>query len=138
MIKRIFIHLSIVTCMAIITGCAPSTTVQGEKWIYIGTTDLYFDMSTGELPTRGYDDYREFKFLVLSSAVTFLDLQVKFEDGTSENISAQNTVTPGSHSRSFRVMSKDKRIRSISFTYKKVNEQSRHSRIRLYALRVEK
>ncbi len=120
------------------TSCAPSTTVRGEKWIYIGATDLYFNTNTGELPTRGYDDYREFKFLVLSSAITFLDLQIKFEDGTTENISAQNTVTPGSHSRSFRVTANGKRIRSILFTYKKVNDKARHSRIRLYALRVEK
>lgn len=103
--------------------------------MYIGQTDINNSEVLVSIPTRGYDIYATIKLFILRSTITITEIEFLYEDGSSEAISVQTTVTPANYSRAFTVPTQNKRLKKVTLFYRFAQPQQRVAVIKCYGLR---
>jgi hypothetical protein len=131
-------RITIFFCLwLLVTGCSVHKKIAGEKWLYIGQTDVTSGESTANIPTRGFDVYENIKLYVLRSTLTITDIEFLYEDDSSAVVSVQTTVTPANYSRAFRVPAQAKRLKKVTVYYRFTQPQQRVAILKCYGLRKE-
>lgn len=121
--------------LLIVAGCSNHKRIAGEKWLYIGQADVNNRDALVGIPTRGYDVYATIKLFILRSTITITEIEFLYEDGSSEAISVQTTVTPANYSRAFAVPTLNKRLKKVTVFYRFAQPQQRVAVIKCYGLR---
>lgn len=88
------------------------------QWELIGTSQVSFRKEKDTIYARGNDRHRQIMVCVYNQPVRVSDLDVKFANGRSQNLSVRNVLNAGQCTRAIDLAGNRRDIRSVSIAYK--------------------
>jgi hypothetical protein len=110
---------AIIILIALMWG---TLSAQTSNWTKIGETIVDFKQEKDEIKAMGADRYSALKFKVSDAAVDFIDMDVFYDDGKSQNIKVNSPVKAGAESGKLDIMNNDRGIKKIVFVYKTIDK----------------
>ena len=105
--------------------------------VLLGEREVDFKVDRDKIDVRRYEgSFRSLFFLVEKNDIELFNLVVVFENGERQNIDARLIFNEGSRSRLIDLNGRERRIKSIQFTYKTVGtRQEGKARVTVYGVR---
>jgi hypothetical protein len=91
-----------------------------SQWEVIGTRQVSFRTERDTIAVRGYERHRQIMVCVYNRPVRFLDMDVRFGNGRSQDVSLRSVIGAGQCSRPIDLNGRNRDIRSVSFAYKSI------------------
>lgn len=132
MLKKLVIFSSILFVLAI-----GASAVSAQGWVDLGTKEV---KDRSEQDTwhvgGGQGEFRKIRLRVNQKAVRFYRLEVKFENGTTQNIELRNVIPAGGQTRIIDLVGNDRRIDKVDVWYEaQTPRRGVRSSVTLYGLR---
>jgi len=132
MLKRLFVISSILFVFAI-----GASAVSAQSWINLGSKEV---KDRAEQDTwhvgGGEGQFRKIKITVQRKAVRFYRLEVKFENGQTQNIELRNLIGAGGSRRIIDLVGTDRRIDKVDVWYEaQTARRGVRSQVTLYGMR---
>lgn len=91
-----------------------------SQWELIGSQQVSFRTERDTIYARGNDRHRQLMVCVYNRPVRMLDMDVRFRNGRSQDVSLRSVIGAGQCTRAIDLNGRNRDIRSVSFTYKTV------------------
>jgi hypothetical protein len=91
-----------------------------SQWEVIGTRHVSFRTERDTIAVRGYERHRQIMVCVYNRPVRFLDMDVRFGNGRSQDVYLRSVIGAGQCSRPIDLNGRSRDIRSVSFAYKSI------------------
>lgn len=88
------------------------------QWELIGTTNVSFRAERDTIYARGNDRHRQVMVCVYRNPVRIFDLDVKFQNGRSQDLAVRNVIGAGQCTRAIDLNGQRRNIRSVTLAYK--------------------
>lgn len=91
-----------------------------SQWELVGSTQVSFRTERDTIRVRGYERHRQIMVCVYNKPVRFLDMDVRFGNGRSQDVGVRSVINPGQCTRAIDLNGRNRDIRSVSFAYKTI------------------
>ncbi len=91
-----------------------------SQWEVIGSTQVSFRTERDTVRVRGYERHRQIMVCVYNKPVRFLDMDVRFGNGRSQDVGVRSVIGAGQCTRAIDLNGRNRDIRSVSFAYKTI------------------
>ena len=117
---------------AILTVAAPIA-AQGT-WVQLGSREVSDRAERDTFRTDGGTIYNQIRLCVERAPVRFHDVDVRYRNGTSQNLSVRDVVPRGRCTAPLDLRGRNRDIESVTFTYEAASLGHRTARVRLLAV----
>ena len=90
------------------------------QWELIGSRQVSFRAERDTIGVRGYDRYRQIMVCVYNRPVRFLDMDVRYGNGRSQDVNVRSVIGAGQCTRAIDLNGRHRDIRAVSFAYKSI------------------
>jgi len=91
-----------------------------SQWELIGATQVSFRTERDTIRVHGNDRHRQIMVCVYNKPVRFLDMDVRFGNGRSQDVGVRSVIGAGQCTRAIDLNGRHRDIRSVSFAYKTI------------------
>jgi hypothetical protein len=91
-----------------------------SQWELVGSTQVSFRTERDTIRVRGYERHRQIMVCVYNKPVRFLDMDVRFGNGRSQDVGVRSVIGAGQCTRAIDLNGRNRDIRSVSFAYKTI------------------
>jgi len=91
-----------------------------SQWELVGSTQVSFRTERDTVRVRGYERHRQIMVCVYNKPVRFLDMDVRFGNGRSQDVGVRSVINAGQCTRAIDLNGRNRDIRSVSFAYKTI------------------
>lgn len=88
------------------------------QWELVGATQVSFRTERDTIRVRGNERHRQLMVCVYNKPVRFLDMDVRFGNGRSQDIGVRNVIGAGQCTRAIDLNGHRRNIQSVSFIYR--------------------
>jgi hypothetical protein len=104
-----------------------------SQWEAIGARQVSFRTERDTIAVRGNERHRQIMVCVYNRPVRFLDMDVRFGNGRSQDVSLRSVIGAGQCSRAIDLNGRHRDIRAVSFAYKSLPGYHRVGRFGRFA-----
>src|SRR5689334_14133245 len=132
MLKRFIVVTSVLFAL---TGGAAA--VSAQEWVNLGTREVKDRAEQDTWHVGGsHGQFRKIKITVQYKPVRFYKLQVKFENGQTQDIELRNVIRAGGETRAIDLVGTDRKIDKVDVWYEaQTFKRGVRSQVTLYGIR---
>ncbi len=132
MLKRLFVISSVLFVLTI-----SASVVSAQDWVNLGSKEVKdrSEQDTWHIGS-GKGEFRKIKITVQRKAVRFYRLEVKFENGTVQNIELRDVIRAGGATRNIDLTGTDRKIDKVDVWYEaQTPRRGVRSEVTLYGMK---
>ena len=103
-------------------------------WVQLGSREVSDRTDRDVIRAPGGQIYNQIRLCVERAPVRFHDVDVRYRNGSSQNLSVRNVVGRGRCTAPLDLRGRDRDIESVTFTYEAASLGHRTARVRLLAV----
>lgn len=131
------ISLAVSGVMNVATAQKPAVVVSDKAgWQKIGETTVKFEKETDEIIVMGADKFASLKFKVTEAPIDLIDMDVYYDDGSSQKININMPIKMAGESRVIDIKGSEHELKKVVFVYKTLpNHHDKKARVELWGLK---